>query len=310
MIAFFKKYQADLIRSGLFFAILLTYNVRAQDSIPKSRIILFDLNISTSLTGKESAPLDMNYVSSFTKDKPYLQPSYYAGFSNSVAPRQNPYHHRGDNAYPGNDRQGSVYGQIGFSASFKLINNQTFLNRIRPKIGIYHSSRRFFAYNLRSLNIQNDTIYYANPIYPPEIIRNETYGNIYYTYSSKQVYTELGANIDIVRNRFFIFYSGFLFAYAFSYQNEFYMQQDLFSRTETISSTHITDKEPPSHSARILVPLGIQHRMNYWKKFSMGIFAEVSPGYETYAIRNGRSLSHPVCVFTWGLKFSFRPHRK
>lgn len=288
--------------------LFLSFLMNAEDSLQKLRLKPHDLQHFFALTAKEGSTLNIGFVNSFTQNEKYHDPAFYAGYSDTTRQRRNFNHHRNDGVYK-NNQDGKVYAQTGINMSFRFENTKSgFLRRLKPNLSLFHSSRRFFAYNIRAIDHYNiDTVFYQNPNYPPIIYDSLVYRNIYYRYSSQQIYAGLGASFDLVRSNAFVFYTGIQYGFGHSYNNEFHVQKDHFLEyvLEPFYTSIERNQEPPGYSSRITVPVGVQVAFTRRPYNLFWIYADMCPGYETYRIKGGRSVAHGIWAFTWGLKFQF-----
>ena len=277
--------------------------ILSQDSLSRLRLKIFDCSFLVgSMTFGENTDLD--HINNVSTNKGYITDA--KGYQ----------HHSMD----GDDS--NVGNEFGIVTSFKFTNTRDkILKRIRPRLGLYYTSRDFFNYQMSyATSTHIDSLYYTDPKLPPLLIDSLFTGTLQYKYCSKQVAIELGANIDIFNWRYFIFYSGVLVNQGFSIENKFsFNKKESYEisrypnqsegRVGTVKNINIIETGPPSYNTRIILPIGIQHRFSNRHSFSPGFFVELRPCMNIYTIKNEKP--HPSFFFfvSAGLRFSLRKHK-
>ncbi len=276
--------------------------VFAQDSIQKTRLKIFDVNISWGLDTYEAHEITGDKVLSFTKREDVKAES--KGYVDKAT-------------YSVHKPFGMEFG-ANLSLKFSRTNN-SILKRIKPRIFVQgYDVSYVFDHNMTySTTIAIDTVPpgMSNP--SPVILDSNTYGKLSYSYNSTQLVTELGANVDLVVKKRMIIYSGILFGYGFSLKNEFQVDKYEWGSVDnppgspkTSTPFELNDyrryyKESSSHLYRVSVPIGIQLRFGQKKPRAFGILVEFKPGFEQYKIKGGIGFTNFIFSGVFGLRYSF-----
>jgi hypothetical protein len=304
------------MRIILVIPIVASLFCRAQDSIPKLKLRLFDVNLGLNFIPTHPAKPEVPYISKFTTHQEYVSETFTRGYSDSLklgtgfrewfAP--------------------SFCSEVALTASFKLQHlRPKLLQRLKPRIGLYFGAQRFFDRHTSTIGYRSrttiDSLYFVKPGYDAIPVDSVYEGYINYSYKSRHIYFELGTNIDVIILRRFIFYTGFVYGMAYGYENYFtvnksewyYIEKDpntyYYDRTGDMVDIHKTFAEPNSISHRFIVPIGAQHRFAVKHKFSVSFFAEARLGSEIYKIQNKRVTSFQLSGVNFGVRFNFMYHK-
>jgi hypothetical protein len=286
------------------FFVTSVFTTKAQDS-SKANFKLFDISLHAGIQVSEEQS-KFGDVSSFAPDAELINES--KGYATADY-----------NRFTESPQESYC---LGIMASFKSAAFRSrFQKRIKPRVGVYYVKKTLFNYPMSYQDVKGiDTLYYSNPVLPPMIIDSTTGGDLFYSYVSKQVYIELGANVDVYTRRYFNFYSGLLLGGGSSFRNEFVLAKYEYYRidpypgqkTGTVGTLKdFTKKETGAQSflTRITIPIGVQHRFSQKRNFSPGLFGELRPGYEIYKVKNGPSVSRFVFSISCGIRLSLQRHK-
>jgi hypothetical protein len=263
---------------------------KAQDSAKKApRLRLFELNFRLGLGSPGSFLPNLEKVSAYTSHKEYVSGDFVAGYSDTAGIRR----YRG---WFGSN----IASEFGFGTSFQFnTTSNKLLKRIKPRFALYHSSLNLFRYQIGiEKHFITDTLHFVNPNYPPLLIDSSTYGAIIYSYKSRRIYAEVGANFDLILTKPFILYTGFLYGYGLGYHNTFNVTKE-----ENESFTHKTFREANSFSSRIVFPLGLQVRFGLRRKIASSFLAELRVGSETNRLKNQSLQSGVFFSLNAGFRF-------
>lgn len=247
----------------------------------------------------------MAYVTSFTKNQEFISASQ--GYSPLL------YQY-----YQGQQED----FEFGINMSFMITHPEhTIWKHIKPRFYLHGNSVTFFNYELgftRSSVI--DTLRFVEPNVDPVLIDSVTSGRLRYSYTSEQFFAEVGANVDVIRLRYFNFYVGLLYGQGVNFNTTFSVdktenyQIDRYpdqkkGESGILSSFKKTEKQNTGFSSRVSIPIGVQHRFSRKKKGSLGLFGELRPALEFFSVKEGVKTKFTMLCVSAGLRWSFERHK-
>ncbi len=212
--------------------------------------------------------------------------------------------------------------EFGINMSFMITQpRHTLLKRIKPRFYLHGNSVTFFNYELGfTRNSVIDTLRFVEPYAAPVLIDSVASGRLRYSYTSEQFFAEIGANVDLIRLRYFNFYVGFLYGQGINFNTTFSVDKTESYRIDpypdqqkgeygTLTNFKKTEKQHTGFSSRISIPIGVQHRFSKKRKGSLGLFGELRPCLEFFSVKDGvKTKLYLLCVSA-GLRWSFERHK-
>lgn len=291
----------------IIFFILVTFSLRAQDSLSKQSLKLFEFNARIGTYINSYTTYSLSTVSRFTKHKEYVNENFTKGYSDTVLLKRRYFLDHAEAPL-----------EIGIGASFKFKNTKSyFLKRVRPYLGLNYSSQRIFRYTMGHENkTKVDSLTFQNPAYPATPIDSVSFGEITYSAYSKLIFIETGGLFDIAQNSHFILYTGIMYGFGIGYENTFlvdrykdyYVERSDRSGEATAPVSKTLD-EPMSASYRFLIPAGIHCRYSTRHKHTISLLVELRAGSQIYKIKGEKMMASALMGANVGVRFYFLPFK-
>ena len=290
----------------LFLLLLIPFFVNGQDTLSKTSLKLFEINGRAGVWFGLQGKMSIGKISGFTKHKEYTDAAFTKGYSDTVSIFRR--RHFGF--------QSASFLEFGMGSSFKFVNARSwFLKRLRPHMGFYYSDEKLFDHMMGyQARYKIDSLTFVDPSYPAQAIDSVRRGELYYSYTSKLMYAEAGALFDVILNRYFSAYAGFVYGFGLGFDNTFsvrkfeeYYVDSLDGAYGTIGEPlNVRFKEPVTTSQRLTVPIGIHNRFTIKRKYAASFLLEIRPGIEFYKPRHEKAHIIRFATLNAGLRFYFR----
>lgn len=266
----------------------------AQDSLPRIKLRLFDLQFGLGLAGESAPQVNQNNIAGYTSHKKVVSSEFMEGYNDSLG-GVFAWAHRHDIGEP----------EFALNALFQFQNTRSkLLRRIKLRTNLNYFQSTLFRYELGFKRlVKTDTFYYTDPAYPPLIEKYYDEGEIEYRYSSRRLFLGVGANFDIIQHRYIIVYAGVQYSFGIG-SGRF----GVYKRDNHVTVNEYY-KEGANYTSRYFFPIGILLRARTDSKKNLNFFAEIKPGYYLLKTKDGAKAKGALTSINVGVRLSLQPHK-